>query len=359
MNITRADIYYPHHSEPWEDTKRKAEEHGYSYFAATQSRSGGTRPELSSLFFEAGVKGLKSAGALSEVPPNDLPKSLNEVFRSSGKGLCGDCRSTLDVNTAACNIALSAGFEFVDYDGSLRRTVKEALKRRHLAYINDLGLPEYNPNPYNPNKEENTVKNLPESKADVYYESHLDWKGCSQRGKDAGYRWASCGDGHWVVSTGDEKPRILYQAGGCRPVIYNDLPDTGTKTFYERVMEFVNDPGRSDRNTLYLKLAQEGFFSDATLDDEQGQKRVINKLLKSDSFCAEGKAKFREHMGDLLDLGKRVITISVTVPGDAPEYKGTAVQGDIARHLSSLGQNGTGNFYREAEVLLVSDETIK
>ncbi len=367
MNITRADIYYPHSSEPWEDTRRKAEEHGYSYFAASQSRFGGTSLKLSSLFFETEAKGLKTVGALSEVPASGRPKSLNEVFRFRGSGYAGDCASTIDVKGSSCNVALEAGFEFVAHGNSLRRTEKNAMRRAHLDYVDELRLPEYNPSPYNPNpkfktKEATMTTDLPISQQDVFHAptAGARWTVAAGQAIAAGFRWVTI-DKYWIVAV-DNPDSSIRQADGKKYLHYTDLPEYPPVSFYDRVMQFVNDPERSDRNTLYLKLAQEGFFSNATLDDEPGQRRVIDKLLKSDTFCEYGKDKFRKHMGDLLDNpGKRVITISVTVPGDrdASEYEGRSVQSDIARYLGGVGSRGTGNFYREAEVLLVSDETIK
>lgn len=362
MNITRADIYYPHENEAWEDTKRKAKQFGYSFYSTSIWRVTSERCpfKLSSYFFEVDADGATTAGDLADVPGSSTPVSLNEVFRFKASGFAGDCASTIDVKGASCNVALDAGFEFVAHGNNLRRTEKDVMRRAHMGYLDDMSLPEYNPNPYNLNKE-NTVKELPKSKADVYYDSSgASWAKIAETAKRKGYRWTSLGTGAWVVHVDDPERSIRDEKD--HPVRYNELPEAATETFYDRVMEFVNDPRRSDRNTLYLKLAQEGFFSNATLDDEPGQRRVIAKLLKDDTFCEYGKDKFRKHMGDLLgNPGKRVITISVTVPGDrdASEYEGRSVQSDIARYLGGVGSRGTDNFYREAEVLLVNDETIK
>jgi hypothetical protein len=168
-------------------------------------------------------------------------------------------------------------------------------------------------------------QSIPASKADVYVSPSTNWVEAARQAKEAGFQFVthevvvSSGSGYIVAV--DDDGYSVYASGVYAEgpqLNYNDLPEVAPSkvTFESRVLEFINDPARSDRNGLYQRLANDRFFA----SQEPKQREIIDAILKSGVFCKPGQEKFRQHMGDLMP--EPTVTFTVTMPRDAAEAFG-------------------------------------
>ena len=237
-----------------------------------------------------------------------MPKYQDEVYNTRGEAGAYNISKARDAGYKWITSATGTIFPVDDYSWTARTGLN----------LSDLKVRNTPP----------VVEDKPRSKQDVW---DVPGQGADQARIEAQQRgklWFSDYYG-FVYATKDIQP---VMASVTRQLNIKELPDKA-ETFEERVLSFVNDPKRSDRNSLYASLAQRHFFSK---NSEEKQIRVVRDMLETSAWCPEGKQRFRDHMGDMLPDVKQKVTL--TVEFDNSKYQEDAVVGVISRYVK--GQFG-------------------
>jgi hypothetical protein len=194
----------------------------------------------------------------------------------------------------------------------------------------------------------------PASKLDVY-DPYTDpatggdvtaWSIVARRARDAGKLYArphSPSDRNGVYTLTGAQRIAEWQDIPDTPPVAVALTETPSRDLFTAVMEYLDDPDRSERSTVFTKLASYGFFG--TDSDETRLEALNNVLRYYDSTCPDGARRARESLSDVLPQPARK-TIRATFEIE--------VEGTAAADLS--GDDDHGVVYDIAHAL--NDQTV-